>query len=219
MPDRNSLVTWTPGNRKQFRGAGIMRFVLIITLLINVYVGSPAQNADIRLLRHINSPDPLPSDNFFRFISDSDPYLCAMIPAGITAAGYFGKNDRTFRNGLTGVAAIAITGGVTTIMKYAINRDRPFITYTDIVKKAKAGTPSFPSGHTSEAFATATYLSLSYPKWYVIAPSFAWAGTVGYSRMHLGVHYPSDVLVGAIIGSGCAWLTYRVSQKLAPPSR
>jgi membrane-associated phospholipid phosphatase len=192
-----------------------MKVFSVLALVVCISADLFSQNADIRLLRRINSPEILPSDNFFRFISDSDPYLCAMIPAGITAAGYFGKNDRTLRTGLTGVAAFAITGGVTTIMKYTINRKRPFITYPDIVKKGKAGSPSFPSGHTSEAFATATFLSLSYPKWYVIAPSFVWAGTVGYSRMHLGVHYPTDVIIGAIIGSGCAWLTYRISNRIS----
>lgn len=88
-------------------------------------------------------------------------------------------------------------------MKYGFNRKRPFVTYPDLItKKSEAGSPSFPSGHTSQAFATATSLSLAYPKWYVIAPSLLWAGAVGYSRMELGVHYPSDVLVGALIGIG-----------------
>ncbi|MGB8358080.1 MAG: phosphatase PAP2 family protein, partial [Bacteroidales bacterium] len=55
---------------------------------------------------------------------------------------------------------------------------------------------------------------LDYPKWYVIVPSYAYAGTVAYSRMHLGVHYPSDVLAGALIGSGCAVLSHYVNKKL-----
>ena len=88
------------------------------------------------------------------------------------------------------------------------------MTYPDIFKKAKAGSPSFPSGHTSSAFATATSLSLAYPEWYVIVPSFAYAGTVAYSRMHLGVHYPSDVAAGALIGAGCAYLTFKVNKAL-----
>ena len=70
---------------------------------------------------------------------------------------------------------------------------------------------SFPSGHTSFAFATATSLSIKYPRWYVIAPSYLWAGAVGYSRMNLGVHYPSDVLAGAMLGAGSAWLTCKVN--------
>ncbi len=53
---------------------------------------------------------------------------------------------------------------------------------------------------------------MAYPKWYIIAPSFAWASAVGYSRMALGVHYPSDVLAGAIIGSGSAYLCYKLNK-------
>jgi membrane-associated phospholipid phosphatase len=57
-------------------------------------------------------------------------------------------------------------------------------------------------------------LSIAFPKWYVIAPSFLWASGVGYSRMHLGVHYPSDVLVGALVGSGTAFLTHFLNKKI-----
>ena len=70
---------------------------------------------------------------------------------------------------------------------------------------------SFPSGHTSLAFTTATALSLKYPKWYIIAPSYLWASSVGYSRMNLGVHYPSDVVAGALLGAGSAYVTYIVN--------
>jgi membrane-associated phospholipid phosphatase len=88
-------------------------------------------------------------------------------------------------------------------MKFSFDRSRPFVTYpNDITKYTKAGSKSFPSGHTSMAFATATSISLMYPKWYIIAPSFLWASSIGYSRMYLGVHYPSDVLAGALLGAG-----------------
>jgi undecaprenyl-diphosphatase len=72
--------------------------------------------------------------------------------------------------------------------------------------------PSFPSGHTSSAFNTATFICLTYPKWYVIAPAALWATSVAYSRMYLGVHYPSDVLAGAVLGAGTAYLTYYLNK-------
>jgi len=64
------------------------------------------------------------------------------------------------------------------------------------------------------AFANATALSLKYPKWYVIIPSYFWACSVGYSRLNLGEHYPSDVLAGAIVGAGSAFLSLKLTNWL-----
>jgi membrane-associated phospholipid phosphatase len=188
------------------------RLIILIFLLLPVNIYS--QNVDIELLRLINSPEVLPSDNFWRFVSNSEIYVGLGIPAGIGTTGLIKKDKELIRSACVILAAEAITSVISTAMKYSINRDRPFITYPDITKKSSAGSPSFPSGHTSNAFATATSLSMEFPKWYVIVPSYSWAGCVGYSRMHLGVHYPSDVLAGALIGSGCAWLTHVVNKKL-----
>lgn len=173
-----------------------------------------SQNLDIRILRSINSSERLPSDRFFQFISNSDSWLVVGIPVAAGTAGFIKKDDVLFRNACVTLAAVAVNSGITVALKYTINRDRPFKTYPDITKKSAGRSPSFPSGHTSGAFALATSLSLSYPKWYIIVPSYTWAGSVGFSRMDLGVHYPSDVLAGAIVGSGCAWLTHYINKKL-----
>lgn len=191
-----------------------MRHRLLILLFLFFQVSLHSQNIDIRLLRSINSSETLPSDNFFRFVSNSDAFVITGVPAGMAVTGLLTKDKKLFRNACVIAVASALNAGITNAMKYSINRDRPFVTYPDINKKAKAGSPSFPSGHTSAAFATATSVSLSYPKWYFIVPSYLYAGTVAYSRMDLGVHYPSDVLAGAVIGSGCAYITWKVNQKL-----
>ena len=184
------------------------------SLLLFISINSFSQNLDIRILRSFNSAESLPSDRFFRFISNSNAYLVAGVPIAIGSIGLAKHDDQMFRNACVTLTAVALNSCVTLALKYSVNRDRPFKTYPDITKKSAAGSPSFPSGHTSSAFALATSLSLSYPKWYIIAPSCLWAGTVGFSRMDLGVHYPSDVLAGALIGSGCAWLTHYVNKKL-----
>lgn len=173
-----------------------------------------AQNTDIRILRSLNSPEDLPSDKVFRFISNSDAWIIVGIPAAMGTAGLISHDKALFRNAEVTAAASIVNLAFTSALKYSINRTRPFVTYPDITKKSGAASPSFPSGHTSGAFATATSVSLAYPKWYVIVPMFGWAGAVGYSRMDLGVHYPSDVLAGAAIGAGSAWLTHYVNKKL-----
>jgi membrane-associated phospholipid phosphatase len=192
---------------------------LLIILLLSAPVSLSSQNIDIRLLRSFNSPETLSSDKFFRFMSNSDAFIVMGIPAVMGTAGLIKHDDKLFRNACVSLGATAINSGITLAMKYSFNRERPFITYPDITKKSQGGSPSFPSGHTSSAFAAATSLSLAYPKWYVIVPTYSWAGTVAYSRMHLGVHYPSDVLAGALVGAGSAWLTYYVNKKLIIKSK
>lgn len=136
------------------------------------------------------------------------------IPAGLLAYEYFRKEGDMRKPGVV-CLSLAATVGITLGLKYTVNRTRPYVTYPDIFRKdTHAGPKSFPSGHTASAFALATSVSLCYPKWYVIVPSYLWAVTVGYSRMHLGVHYPTDVLVGALIGSACAWGSWELNRYL-----
>ena len=188
------------------------RFIIILFLfsISKLY----SQNTDIRLLRSVYTQEALRSDGFFRLISDSEVYLVVGTPLIVAAAGVISHDKNTIRNAVVIMESVVVNVAVTNALKYSVNRERPFITYHDIIRKTDPLGPSFPSGHTSNAFATAASLSLTYPEWYVIIPSFAYAGTVAYSRMHLGVHYPSDVAAGALIGAGCAYLTFKVNKLL-----
>ncbi len=89
---------------------------------------------------------------------------------------------------------------ITFTIKSIVNRPRPFKTHETIEKLSQGGGASFPSGHTLEAFAVATSLSLLFRRRLIQVPAFCWALLVAYSRMALGVHYPSDVLGGLLIG-------------------
>ena len=188
------------------------RFIIILFLLSGG--GLFSQNTDIRLLRSVYTQEAVPSDGFFRLVSDAEVYLVIGTPIAIAAAGLISHDKKTVRNASGIMASVVVNVAITNALKYTVNRDRPFITYPDIIKKSDPSGPSFPSAHTSNAFAMATSLSLTYPEWYVIIPSFVYAGTVAYSRMHLGVHYPSDVAAGAVIGAGCAFITRKVNKLL-----
>ncbi len=99
------------------------------------------------------------------------------------------------------LAVVAVTQG----LKALIDRDRPFTTYPEIEKLSSGGDSSFPSGHTIEAFAMAAAVSFLFRRRRLIIPVYIWASLVAYSRMALGVHYPSDVLAGIVIGSLIGW--------------
>jgi membrane-associated phospholipid phosphatase len=184
----------------------------LLALGLAIASESFAQNPDIDLLRRINLDRNISLDPACRFLSNSDAAFCIGIPLIMAGTGYFTHDSIAFRKSLVVGSSLVTASVITNIMKYSINRKRPFEMYPDIQKESGGGSPSFPSGHTSSAFSLATSLSLNYPEWYIILPSYAWAGAVGYSRMHLGVHYPSDVLAGALIGSGSAWLCWKLNK-------
>ena len=103
------------------------------------------------------------------------------------------------------LASLAFNTIVITILKYAINRQRPFELDKLIEKLSVGGSPSFPSGHTSDAFLIATCITLLFnkQKWLLII-IWLWALAVAYSRLVLGVHYSSDVIGAMLIGTSDA---------------
>jgi membrane-associated phospholipid phosphatase len=188
-------------------------------LLINIILFSIAttqfglaQNADINLLKSINVDRNKSLDPSFKVITHSVTPISIGAPLVVFSVGLIQKDSTLKNKGIFLAETFLVNGFITTALKLSINRDRPFVTHSFIDKQTDAGSHSFPSGHTSTAFATATSLSLAFPKWYVITPSFLWASSVGYSRMHLGVHYPSDVLAGAFVGAGSAFLSYKLNR-------
>lgn len=191
-----------------------MRNFIILILALLFSISAFSQNADVNLLRHINVERNRSLDPAFEFITNSMQPLTIAIPAGFMTYALIKKDSLDKLNAMIVASSVLIGGIISTSLKYAVNKDRPFVTYPFIEQKTFATSPSFPSAHTSLAFALATSLSVVSPKWYIIAPSFLWASAVGFSRMHLGVHYPSDVLAGALIGSGSAILSIKLNQWL-----
>ncbi|NBV30603.1 MAG: phosphatase PAP2 family protein, partial [Chitinophagaceae bacterium] len=149
-----------------------------------------------------------------QFISDASDPLALAIPAAFFIKGVIAKNQNDKSRGIYLAESFAANVAFTYLLKKTINRKRPGETDPTFSVLTPASSRSFPSGHTSEAFSLATSLTIALPKWYVIAPAYTFAGLVGYSRMYLGAHYPSDVIAGALVGSGTAWLSYQINKKI-----
>lgn len=116
------------------------------------------------------------------------------------------------------LAAVVFTTGLDHLVraiKPAFNRPRPFnaeLPFTVILRGDPQGGLSFPSGHAADGFFIAVFLGFYFPRlrWLF----FTLAGLTAYSRIYCGVHYPSDVIAGALLGSILAWLAYHLINKL-----
>lgn len=133
--------------------------------------------------------------------------------AGILAM----TGGRGRRAALRGVVAIALTSGtVNHPVKLLARRRRPDLSDVPEARQlaAEPGSWSFPSGHAASAFAFATATGAAIPA--LAVPLGTGAALVAYSRVHVGVHYPSDVLVGAALGSIVGVLTGAAHRSISP---
>jgi len=172
-----------------------------------------AQNSDINILKSINKNGTTFKDKYLELNASSVSALSVGIPAGIAIVGFIQHDKKLQRDALYMGGAYIVSSVITQATKRIVDRQRPFEKYSFIIKRDdESGGFSFPSGHTSAAFCTATSVALRYKKWYFVAPSYLFATSVAWARMYQGVHYPSDVLAGAIVGAGSAWLGWKVQR-------
>ncbi|KAF5060596.1 phosphatase PAP2 family protein [Proteiniclasticum sp. QWL-01] len=162
---------------------------------------------DYRVVHYINAKLRNP---FFDYLNIAMTYLGSDVFAlGVILAMVFLPKD-TFRPfAIHGAVTLTTSTIFVQILKRLIRRKRPFVLSKNL-RSIRIGVDpySFPSGHTTAAFALATSISLL-----VVSPSIRLvflllAFGVGFSRVYLAVHYPSDVLAGAFIGSSFAYVVH-----------
>ncbi|MFF3686080.1 bifunctional phosphatase PAP2/diacylglycerol kinase family protein [Streptomyces sp. NPDC002187] len=139
-----------------------------------------------------------------------------------TAIATLGRGARSRRAAVRGVASLALASAViNTVAKRSVRRSRPLLDAVPVIRQLKRQpfTTSFPSGHAASAAAFATGVAMESKGWgAAVAPV---AASVAFSRVYTGVHYPSDVLVGAALGVGAAFAVRGLvptRSQLPPPS-
>ena len=116
-----------------------------------------------------------------------------------------------------GMAALAamVLGLLCTnvVLKHLVARPRPWLDVAGLVPLIQEPDPnSFPSGHTCAAFAAASAWWRALPRRWMRWTGLVLAVCMGLSRLYVGVHYPSDVIAGALVGLFCGWAAWKLLQ-------
>lgn len=192
---------------KRFYFRSLLSLVLVfsVSVPLQTQAQSKLQQWDDQVLISLAENRTPEKTGFFLFLSNHNDWVNIGVPVGLLAGGVISNDKEMRQNALYVASSSAANALLTMLIKKVVKRPRPFLANVKINAVYQPAHYSFPSGHTSTAFTTATALSQAYPKWYVVLPSYVWAGSVSFSRLYLGVHYPTDVAAGALLGTGTAF--------------
>jgi len=138
-------------------------------------------------------------------------WLWLVVAALVAVVG--GRRGR--RAALRAVLALGVASASANLaVKGLADRRRPGRSEDAVRGVAMPTSSSFPSGHTASAFSFATAMTSDTP--WLALPLFGVASLVGYSRVHAGVHYPSDVIAGCVLGLSVGTLVREVTLRVGP---
>jgi len=174
---------------------------------------SEAKKVDTALYAAVAGTETPVLDDAMRKLSRAADHGKLWLGTAATLALFGGTGGR--RAAKSGLVSLALASGFANLVgKPLTTRRRPDLEEVAVLASRQVPMPktsSFPSGHTASAFAFATGAGRAQPA--LSAPLRALAAVVGYSRVHTGVHYPADVLVGAFIGVTAAEVAGRLLER------
>jgi membrane-associated phospholipid phosphatase len=164
------------------------------------------------------TPTPALDRSLVRLSNAANRSRLWLVTAGVVAAAG-GTSGR--RAAGEAVAAIGMASAVSNlVLKPLRRRRRPEVPADGRASPSREvrrpTSSSFPSGHAASAFAFASSMGEAVPPMWV--PLHVAAALVAYARVHTGVHYPSDVVVGSLVGAFCGWTVRRLSNRWMPPA-
>lgn len=176
--------------------------------------------SDCSLLTAINFDGPTGYDFFWAMYTDKWTWIPFML-----VVIYCLLRPGNWRHRLLMVCSVALLFllsdfVVSSFIKNVVCRPRPshdpaVMNLLSYVNDYRGGAYGFPSNHASNGFAAATFLALLLRNRWVTLSAFLWAIGSCYSRMYMGVHYPTDILCGALLGTLFAFLIFYLYRKAA----
>lgn len=183
-------------------------FLFQFLYLMLIHFFRELQQTDVHILKFINHERITSLDSFFIFITNVATVTTYSFAILLLIYSYIKRSFLLERKGWLLLIALTLNSAIADTIKNFVQRPRPFITYSFIHNLVDIHSSSFPSGHTAEVFSLAFGLAILFPKsrWGLVL-AWLWAFLVAYSRLVLGVHYPSDV-VASIFISGIFAFTF-----------
>lgn len=192
-------------NQRDWRDAGLMGLAVVGTAVL---LDRPVQNAVQRSKNRT-------SDNIARFFEPFGAEYSLAVLGGFYLAGSVNDDPKAKAVAQDGLAASLIAAGlITPVLKLAVGRSRPAQDEGTHRFRPFGSNASFPSGHTTQAFAVASVIASHYESPWVKTAAYGVASLVGYARVYHNAHFASDVLAGAAIGSLVGTALVGVNEKL-----
>lgn len=193
---------WDQGN---WRDIGLVGLAVVGTAAV---LDRPVRNA-------VQGNRNRTSDNIARIFEPFGAEYSLAVLGGFYVAGAVNDDPKAKAVAQDGLAASLIASGlITPALKLAVGRSRPAQDEGVYRFRPFGGNGSFPSGHTTEAFAVASVIASHYEPLWIKTTAYGVASLVGYARVYHNAHFTSDVLAGAAIGSLVGTALVRFNERL-----